>query len=46
MTEKGMKEDETAQKLQVNLDEVVRVKLMMLAAEHKLKMPPIPPIVR
>ncbi len=46
MTEKGMKEDETAQKLQISLDEVVRVKLMMLSSEHKLKMPPMPSIVR
>ncbi len=46
MTEHGMKEDETAHKLQIKLDEVVRVKVMMLAAEHKTIMPPIPPIIR
>lgn len=46
MTEKGIEEDVMAQKLHINLDEVVKVKLMMLAAEHKLKMPPIPQIVR
>jgi NAD+ synthase len=46
LTEKGMKEDEVALKLKISLDEVVNVKLMMLAAEHKLKMPPIPSIVR
>jgi len=46
MTEKGMEKDSTAQKLKISLDEVVNVKLMMMAAEHKLKMPPMPPIVR
>ncbi|MCC7561169.1 MAG: NAD+ synthase [Methanobacterium sp.] len=46
MTERGMKEDETAHKLQIKLDEVVRVKVMMLAAEHKSVMPPIPPTIR
>jgi NAD+ synthase len=46
MTENGMKEDATAKKLQISLDEVVRVKLMMLASEHKLVMPPMPPIIR
>lgn len=46
LTEKGIKEDETANKLQIKLDEVVRVKVMMLDAEHKSIMPPIPPIIR
>ncbi len=46
MTEDGLKEDEVALKLQITLDEVVKVKLMMLAAEHKLEMPPMPPIIR
>lgn len=46
MTEKGFKEDEVALKLKIELDGVVKVKLMMLAAEHKLQMPPMPPIIR
>lgn len=46
MTERGMKEDEIAEKLGIKLDEVVRVKVMVLAAEHKTMMPPIPPITR
>ncbi|BDZ70237.1 NAD+ synthase [Methanobacterium petrolearium] len=46
MAEKGMEKDEIAQKLKISLDEVVNVKLMVRAAEHKLKMPPMPPIVR
>jgi NAD+ synthase len=46
MAEKGMEGDEIAKKLNIGLDEVVNVKLMLLAAEHKLKMPPMPPIVR
>ncbi len=46
MTEKGMGEEETALKLNIILDEVVKVKVMVMAAEHKLKMPPILPIIR
>ncbi|MBI4813387.1 MAG: NAD(+) synthase [Methanobacterium sp.] len=46
VTEQDMKEDETSLKLQIKLDEVVRVKVMMLAAEHKSMMPPIPTIIR
>jgi len=46
MTEQEMKEDEASFKLQIKLDEVVRVKVMMLAAEHKSMMPPIPTIIR
>jgi len=46
MTENGMGEEEIALKLNITLDEVVRVKLMMLSAEHKLQMPPMPQIVR
>ncbi len=46
LTEKGMKEEEITQKLDIILDEVVKVKLMLMSAEHKLKMPPMPPIVR
>jgi NAD+ synthase len=46
LTEKKMKEKETAGKLKISLDEVVRVKMMMLTAEHKLETPPIPQIVR
>jgi NAD+ synthase len=46
MTEEGLKEDEVASKLQIDLDNIVKVKLMMLAAEHKLEMPPMPPINR
>ncbi|NYB52956.1 MAG: NAD+ synthase [Methanobacteriaceae archaeon] len=46
MTECRLKEDEVALKLKIPLDEVVKVKLMMLAAEHKLQMPPTPSIVR
>jgi NAD+ synthase len=46
LTEKKMKEKETAAKLEISLDQVVRVKMMMLTAEHKLETPPIPQIVR
>ena len=46
ITEKGMKKEEIIKKLQINLDEVVKVKLMMMSAEHKLKVPPMPLIVR
>jgi NAD+ synthase len=46
LSEKMMKENETAEKLKISLDEVVKVKIMMLAAEHKLKTPPIPQIIR
>ncbi|AXV40033.1 NAD+ synthase [Methanobacterium sp. BAmetb5] len=46
MTEHGMGEEEVARELQIKLDEVVRVKVMMRAAEHKSKMPPIPKIIR
>jgi NAD+ synthase len=46
LTEKKMKEKETAGKLEISLDEVVKVKMMILTAEHKLETPPIPQIVR
>jgi len=46
MTEQGMGTEEVAQKLQIKLDEVVRVNSMMRSAEHKSKMPPIPKIIR
>jgi len=46
LTEKKMKENETAKKLEISLDKVVKVKIMMLTAEHKLKTPPIPQIIR
>jgi NAD+ synthase len=46
LTEKKMMEKETAEKLGISLDEVVRVKMMMLTTEHKLETPPIPQIVR
>jgi len=46
LTEKKMKENETARRLGISLDEVVRVKIMMITAEHKLETPPIPQVVR
>jgi NAD+ synthase len=46
LTEEELKEDEVAGNLQIPLDEVVKVKMMMITAEHKLETPPIPPIVR
>ncbi len=46
ITQKGMEEEEISKKLRISLDEVVKVKLMVMSAEHKLKMPPMPPIVR
>jgi len=46
LSEKKMNENETAEKLKTSIDEVVKVKIMMLAAEHKLKTPPIPQIIR
>ncbi|HMK54249.1 MAG TPA: NAD+ synthase [Methanobacteriaceae archaeon] len=46
MTEKNLKEDEIARELKVASREVVKVKVMMHAAQHKLETPPIAEIQR
>lgn len=46
MTEKNQNEEEIARKLKVAYREVVKVKIMMHAAQHKLAMPPIAEIQR
>jgi NAD+ synthase len=46
MTEQELGEDETALKLNIKLDEVIRVKAMMRRAEHKTRMPLMPSIIR